>query len=76
LDANLSERFESRFVSVRIESSPAIMMNGMEGSCLGVWVAHGEGRFTFENESLLKEIREKGLVPLTYADDEGLPTTT
>lgn len=51
-------------------------MNGMEGSCLGVWVAHGEGRFTFENESLLKEIREKGLVPLTYADDEGLPTTT
>lgn len=76
LDANLSERFESRFVSVRIESSPSIMMNGMEGSCFGVWVAHGEGRFTFENENILKDIRDKRLIPLTYADDQGLPTTT
>ena len=52
------------------------MMNGMEGSCLGVWVAHGEGRFTFENHQILKEIREKGLIALTYSDDDGLPTTT
>lgn len=40
---NKSGRFESRFVSVSILPSPAIMLKGMEGSALGVWVAHGEG---------------------------------
>lgn len=75
LDANESERFESRFVSVRIESSPSIMLSGMEGSCLGVWVAHGEGRFTFANTNIRDEVRRKGLIPLTYADDAGKPTT-
>lgn len=40
---NKSGRFESRFVSVGILPSPSIMLKGMEGSALGVWVAHGEG---------------------------------
>jgi len=44
---NLSGRFESRFVTVRIEKSPSIMLRGMEGSVLGVWVSHGEGRAHF-----------------------------
>ena len=44
---NASGRFESRFVSVRIEKSPAIMLRQMEASILGVWVAHGEGRAFF-----------------------------
>jgi len=43
LDHNLSERFECRFSTVRIERSPSIMLQGMEGCVLGVWVAHGEG---------------------------------
>lgn len=43
LTHNKSGRFESRFVSVSILPSPAIMLKGMEGSALGVWVAHGEG---------------------------------
>ncbi len=43
LTHNKSGRFESRFVSVGILPSPAIMLRGMEGSALGVWVAHGEG---------------------------------
>ena len=41
---NDSERFESRFTSVRIEKSPAVMLQGMEDSILGICVAHGEGR--------------------------------
>ena len=44
MDHNVSERFESRFATVTIEKSPAIMLQGMEGSILGVWVAHGEGK--------------------------------
>lgn len=43
LKENLSGRFESRFSSIKICQSPAIMLKGMENSVLGVWVAHGEG---------------------------------
>lgn len=43
LTHNKSGRFESRFVSVGIQESASIWLKGMEGSALGVWVAHGEG---------------------------------
>ncbi|XP_030826570.1 LOW QUALITY PROTEIN: phosphoribosylformylglycinamidine synthase-like, partial [Camarhynchus parvulus] len=42
LERNASGRFESRFVTVRVEPGPALMLRGMEGARLGVWVAHGE----------------------------------
>jgi phosphoribosylformylglycinamidine synthase len=41
---NASGRFESRWSAVKIIESPAVLLKGMEGSTLGVWVAHGEGR--------------------------------
>ena len=44
LTHNTSGRFESRFTTVKIGRSPAVMLQGMEGSVLGVWVAHGEGK--------------------------------
>lgn len=44
LDHNKSERYESRFVTVSVKSSNAIMFQGMEDSVLGVWVSHGEGK--------------------------------
>ncbi|XP_067125117.1 phosphoribosylformylglycinamidine synthase isoform X2 [Centruroides vittatus] len=71
---NLSERFESRFVAVRVQKSKSIMMRGMEDSILGVWVAHGEGRFTFRDEATRSSLAAENLVALTYVDDEGLPT--
>jgi len=43
LTHNESGRFESRFVSVGIRESPSVWLRGMQGSALGVWVAHGEG---------------------------------
>lgn len=43
LTHNKSCRFESRFVTVGIQASPSVWLAGMEGSALGVWVAHGEG---------------------------------
>ncbi|KAJ0065302.1 hypothetical protein NL108_007017, partial [Boleophthalmus pectinirostris] len=42
LTHNKSGRFESRFISVGIEKSQSVWLQGMEGSSLGVWVAHGE----------------------------------
>lgn len=47
LSPNNSGRFESRFVSLGIEESPALMLRGMAGSTLGIWVAHGEGKISF-----------------------------
>jgi len=68
---NLSGRFESRWVSVKILDSPAIMFKGMTDSILGVWIAHAEGRLYFPDENLLSEILNKKLVSLVYVDDEG-----
>lgn len=62
-------------MNVRLEQSPAIMLQGMVGSCFGVWVAHGEGRFVFRDEQTQKAILDQGLVALTYADDDGTSTT-
>ncbi|XP_056366815.1 phosphoribosylformylglycinamidine synthase [Oenanthe melanoleuca] len=74
LSRNLSGRFESRFVTVRVEPGPALMLRGMEGARLGVWVAHGEGRFEFRPPSLLTSAVQSGLAPLRYVDDRGVPT--
>lgn len=35
---NKSGIFESRFITVKIYPSPSILLKGMEGSVLGVWV--------------------------------------
>ena len=44
---NDSGKFECIFSSVEIKDSSSIMLRGMEGSKLGVWSAHGEGKFNF-----------------------------
>jgi len=40
---NKSGRYESRFSTVKINPSKAIMLKGMDESVLGVWIAHAEG---------------------------------
>ncbi len=68
---NTSGRFESRWVTVKITDSPAIMFRGMADSILGVWVAHGEGRLIFPEPRLMDEVINKKLVSLVFVDDEG-----
>jgi phosphoribosylformylglycinamidine synthase len=65
---NKSGRFESRFSTVKILKSPSIMLQGMEQSVLGIWVAHGEGQAYFPDENLFNEC-EHGLAPIRYVDD-------
>ncbi|KAG7520508.1 hypothetical protein JOB18_030853 [Solea senegalensis] len=74
LTHNKSGRFESRFVSVGIQASPSIWLRGMEGSALGVWVAHGEGLMQFRNSEAQEQIVSGGFAPLCYLDDQGAPT--
>ena len=48
---NDSGKFECTFTSVTLQESSSILLKGMEGSTLGIWAAHGEGKFTFpQNE--------------------------
>ncbi|GFZ14937.1 purine biosynthesis 4 [Actinidia rufa] len=71
---NGSGRFECRFTSVTIKDSPAIMFKGMEGSTLGVWAAHGEGRAYFPDDGVLDRVLDSKLAPVRYCDDDGKPT--
>jgi phosphoribosylformylglycinamidine synthase len=73
---NRSGRFESRFSTVQILPSPSIMLKGMEGSTLGIWVAHGEGRLYFPEKDMLQEVIEKNLAPIRFVDDDGGFTET
>ena len=66
---NDSGKFESRFSSVTIQPSPAVLFKGMEGSSLGVWVAHGEGRFFFPDKSVKDNVFDKNLAPVRYVND-------
>ncbi|CAH2308064.1 phosphoribosylformylglycinamidine synthase [Pelobates cultripes] len=74
LSHNLSGRFESRFVTVKIETSPSILLRGMEGSSFGVWVAHGEGLMRFRSQKVQDYITSQHLAPILYVDDSGNPT--
>jgi phosphoribosylformylglycinamidine synthase len=70
---NQSGRFESRFSTIAIAESPAIMLQGMAGSILGVWVAHGEGQLHAKPDQIDKLVNH-GLAPIRYVDQRGKPT--
>lgn len=44
---NHSGKFECRFVEVDVPESNSIMLKSLQGSKLGAWIAHAEGRFEF-----------------------------
>ncbi len=71
---NLSGRFESRFATVRIFQSSSVMLKGMAGSTLGIWVAHGEGRAYFPDRKILHGMESRNLAPVRYVDDRGKVT--
>ena len=62
---NDSGKFESAFLTVNIESSNSIMLKSLEGSRLGVWVAHGEGKFSFPSQ-----LEEDFNIAMKYSYDE------
>ncbi|XP_054263875.1 phosphoribosylformylglycinamidine synthase [Macrosteles quadrilineatus] len=74
LDHNVSGRFECRWSTVRVETSAAIHLRGMAGSVLGVWVAHGEGRFTLREPKVLEQLEQRNCLALKYVDDNSEPT--
>ncbi len=48
---NDSGKFESNFISVNIRPGNSIMLKGLEHTQLGIWIAHGEGKFAFGSDN-------------------------
>ncbi len=53
---NESGKFESAFLTVDIHKNPGVMLSSLAGSRLGIWVAHGEGKFSFPMERIQYQI--------------------
>ncbi len=43
---NASHKFESAYLGVTVQTNRSVMLGSLSGNKLGVWVAHGEGRFS------------------------------
>ncbi len=71
---NKSEQFEARFALVKVEKSPSIFMQGMEGSHIPIAVSHGEGRAEFKTNEDAQSSNVSGLVVARYIDNYGNET--
>ena len=43
---NDSHKFESNFLGLTVQPNQSVLMGSLSGSKLGIWVAHGEGKFS------------------------------
>ena len=47
---NDSHKFESAFLTLSIPQNKSVMLGSLSGSKLGLWVAHGEGKFSLPGQ--------------------------
>ena len=50
MEHNISHKFESQFLGVTIPENNSVMLKSLKGTTLGIWAAHGEGRFVLPKE--------------------------
>lgn len=60
---NESGKFESIFLNVDIQENNSVMLKDLSGMKLGIWVAHGEGKFSLPYEESEYQI------PMKYSHD-------
>ncbi|MGC9151679.1 MAG: phosphoribosylformylglycinamidine synthase [Microbacter sp.] len=70
---NDSHKFESAFTTVSILQNDSVMFSSLSGSRLGVWVAHGEGKFEFSGAEEQYHIVAKYLYDDYPANPNGSP---
>ena len=58
---NESHKFESQFLNVNIAENNSVMLKTLAGMRLGVWVAHGEGKYHLPYDE------SKYQIPVKYA---------
>lgn len=56
---NESHKHESSFTSVSIQKNNSIMLADLEGSTLGVWISHGEGKYSLPMEESMYNVVAK-----------------
>lgn len=66
---NDSMKFESKFVGVSIPENSSVMFGSLSGNKLGLWVAHGEGKFHLP----LSEDKYNVIAKYNYAEYPGNP---
>jgi phosphoribosylformylglycinamidine synthase len=66
---NDSHKLESEFISLTIPKNKSVMFGSLSGSKLGVWVAHGEGKFKLQ----LSENKYPVIAKYTYDEYPGNP---
>ena len=71
---NQSERYEARFVSLRVEPGPSVLFAGMAGSVIPIATAHGEGFAEFPDAAAARACDASGLVAARYVDNRPPPT--
>ncbi len=63
MEHNESGKFESSFLNVDILENNSVMLGNMAGMKLGIWVAHGEGKF------YLPFNEQQYNIPMKYSND-------
>ena len=73
---NTSGRFESRWVTLKVRESRAMLLQGMQDLVFGIHVDHGEGRLLFPDPAIRAQVEKEHLAPVVFVDDDGHPTET
>jgi phosphoribosylformylglycinamidine synthase len=60
---NESHKFESAFLNVDVRENDSVMLKSLSGKKLGIWVAHGEGKFA------MPEPESHYHIPMKYSHD-------
>ncbi len=66
---NDSHKFESNFLGVEIPQNNSVMFSSLSGDKLGIWVAHGEGKFSLPES----EDKYNVVARYNYAEYPGNP---
>ncbi len=61
---NDSGKFESNYLTVDIEANDSVMLSSLAGSKLGIWVAHGEGKFVLTGKE------DEYQIPMKYSNQK------
>jgi phosphoribosylformylglycinamidine synthase len=71
---NISARFESRWTTVKVLKTNAVMLKGMEDLVFGIHVDHGEGRLYFPDAAVKEKVLAGNMVPVVFVDDNSEST--
>lgn len=69
LRPNTSKKFESAYIGLTIPKNDSVLLGSLSGDKLGIWVAHGEGRFYLPEP----EDRYNVVAKYNYAEYPGNP---